>query len=100
MKLIYDTTSKFEGGYFDPYSCDAVKQYEKHYSNLMYLNFIETNPRASFREQRQAAAEIEIARRKLKYWQRIADNQGLSKEIISAINQVKNQWQTKIKVTK
>jgi len=95
MGIIYDTaSSKFEGS-FDPYRYDGVKQYEKHFSNLMYLDFIAVNSRSTFAEKRQAEAEIEIAKRKLKYWKRIADSQGRSDAVLSAIQKVKKQWQTK-----
>jgi hypothetical protein len=95
MGIIYDTaSSKFEGS-FDPYKYDGVKQYEKHFSNLMYLDFIAANSRSTFTEKRQAEAEIEIAKRKLKYWKRIADYQGRSEAVLSAVQKVKKQWQTK-----
>jgi hypothetical protein len=95
MGIIYDTaSSKFEGP-FDPYHYDGVKQYEKHFSNLMYLDFIAVNSRSTFAEKRQAEAEILIAKRKLKYWKRIVDVQGNSVAMISAIQSVKKQWKVK-----
>jgi hypothetical protein len=96
MGIIYDTSSKkkFEGA-FDPYRYDGVKQYEKHFSNLMYLDFIAMNSLSTFAEKRQAELEIEIAKRKLKYWSRIADAQGQSNALLSAIQRVKKQWKTK-----
>lgn len=95
MGIIYNTSdAKFEGS-FDPYRYDGVKQYEKHFSNLMYLDFIAMNSRSTFAEKRQAEAEMEIAKRKLKYWKRIADSQGRSADLIEACRRVKHQWGAK-----
>jgi hypothetical protein len=94
MGIVYDTSSsKFEGS-FDPYRYNGAQQYEKHFSNLMYLEFIATNPRSNFSEKRQAENEMEIAKRKLKYWKRIADVQGETDVVIRAIQRVKKQWQS------
>jgi hypothetical protein len=95
MGIIYSTSdSKFEGS-FDPYRYDGVKQYEKHFSNLMHLDFIAMNSLSTFAEKRQAETEIEIAKRKLKYWKRIADVQGGSDAVIQAVQKVKKQWKAK-----
>ena len=94
MGIIYDTSSsKFEGS-FDPYRYSGVSQVEKHFGNLMYLDFIAMNPRSTFSEKRQAEAEMEIAKRKLKYWKRIADVQGQTDAVTAAIQRVKKQWQS------
>jgi hypothetical protein len=95
MGIIYDTSpSKFEGA-FDPYRYDGAKQYEKHFSNLMYLDFIARNQLSTFAEKRQAETEIDIAKRKLKYWKRIADSQGLADAVAAAISKIKKEWKAK-----
>jgi hypothetical protein len=92
MGIIYDTSSsKFEGS-FDPYRYSGAIQYEKHFGNLMYLEFFATNPGSSFAEKRQAEAEMEVAKRKMNYWKRIADNQGENEQIKEAIQRIKKQW--------
>lgn len=92
MGIVYDTSStKFEGS-FDPYRYSGASQFEKHFSNLMYLEFFATNPLATFAEKRQAEVEIEVAKRKMKYWKRIADTQGESDQVNQAIQRIKNQW--------
>lgn len=92
MGIIYNTSpTKFEGS-FDPYRYSGASQYEKHFSNLMYLEFFALNPLATFAEKRQAEAEIEIAKRKMKYWKRIADSQGETDQANEAIQRIKKQW--------
>jgi hypothetical protein len=49
---------------------DPNKQWEKHYSNLVYLNFIAQNKLSTFQEKAQAEREIIIAKRKIAYWER------------------------------
>ena len=53
---------------FDPARCDAVKVYMDHYSNLLVLEFMSAN--GDFKERAQADAEIEICKRKMKFWKR------------------------------
>lgn len=95
MGIVYDTSpTKFEGS-FDPYRYSGASQFEKHFGNLMYLEFFATNPRATYSEQRQAELEIEIARRKIAYWKRIADSQGETEQVNAAIQRIKKQWRTR-----
>jgi hypothetical protein len=92
MGIVYDTShSKFEGS-FDPYRYSGATQFEKHFSNLMYLEFFAMNPMATFAEKRQAESEIEIAKRKMKYWKRIADSQGETEQVNAAIQRIKKDW--------
>jgi hypothetical protein len=92
MGIVYDTShSKFEG-LFDPYRYSGASQYEKHFGNLMYLEFFAMNPMATFAEKRQAESEIEIAKRKMKYWKRIADSQGETEQVNAAIQRIKKDW--------
>jgi hypothetical protein len=94
MGIIYTTSDSKFTGTFDPYRYDGAQQYEKHFGNLMYLEFIAMNRLSTFTEKRQAESEIEIAKRKLKYWKRITESQGNSEALISAIQRVKKQWQS------
>jgi hypothetical protein len=77
---------------FDPMKVDAVRHYETHFSNLMYLDFFVRNPRATFQEKRQAESEMLIAKRKLTYWMRIAKIQGNDNQIPDVIQKVKKKW--------
>ena len=95
MGIIYSTSdSKFDGS-FDPHKYSGLRQYEKHFGNLMYLDFIASNPRSTFAEKRQAESEIDIAKRKMKYWKRIVDQQGDSGSLLNVIENVKKQWKQK-----
>jgi hypothetical protein len=95
MAFIYETSPQKMNTPFDPYRCNGARQFEKHFGNLMYLQFIAQNPRSSFVEKRQAETEMVIARRKMKYWNSIASSQGLDSDVTSAIANVKRQWQGK-----
>jgi hypothetical protein len=53
---------------FDPSRCDAVKCYLDHYKNLLFLDFMSKN--GTIAERAQADAEIEICKRKMKFWER------------------------------
>jgi len=95
LGIIYEVSpSKFEGS-FNPYRYNGVQQYEKHFGNLLYLEFIAMNPRSTFSEKRQAETEMEIAKRKLRYWKRIVDNQGQSEEMSRSIQRIKKEWKRK-----
>jgi hypothetical protein len=78
MGLVYDDD---EGGTIrmraniarnhKPYDeLDASGFYVRHYSNLLYLQFISSNPRATYSERRQADRELVICQRKLDHWKR------------------------------
>lgn len=56
---------------FDPSRCDAVKCYMDHYKNLLVLEFMSAN--GDFKERAQANLEIEICKRKMKFWERQAN---------------------------
>ena len=94
MGIVYDTSSasgKFSGN-FNPYNFDAVEQFEKHYSNLLYLDFFASNPGATFSEKKQAEAEIIIAKRKMKYWEKYAKAQGNLAMLQGVMKKAKKQW--------
>lgn len=92
MGIIYDTSSKKFEGNFNPYRYDGAIQYGKHFSNLLYLDFISSNPLSTFQEKRQAEAEMDIARKKMKYWHKIALAQGGKELLQSVIEKAKKEW--------
>lgn len=47
---------------------DANVKYSEHFYNLMYLEFILNNKNSTPQEKTQAESEIEIAKRKMKWW--------------------------------
>jgi hypothetical protein len=49
---------------------NATKCWLKHYDNLLFLQFVANNVRASRTEKHQAAKEMLICERKLKFWAR------------------------------
>lgn len=53
---------------FDPLRCDAVKAYMKHYENFLFLDFMVQN--GTIAEKHQASKELEICKRKMKFWER------------------------------
>lgn len=53
---------------FDPLRCNAVKCYMDHYKNLLFLDFMSKN--GTMAEMAQANAEIEVCKRKMKFWER------------------------------
>lgn len=71
---------------------DAIKMVEKHFSNLMYLEFFVLHPDSTFYEKCQAEKEIEIAKRKLDYWKRMCEVQETESEIPAVIQKIKKKW--------
>lgn len=53
---------------FDPSRCDATKCYIGHYYNFLALSHIATY--GNMKERAQASAELEICKRKMRYWKR------------------------------
>lgn len=53
---------------FNPLKCDATKCFLDHYSNLLFLTFMNNN--GTITEKKQAQIEIEICHRKMNYWKR------------------------------
>ena len=74
MSFCYDTTrvSVRTGNdcasNFDPLKCDAVKCYMTHYQNFLTLDWFAKH--GTIHEKHQANRELEICRRKMKYWER------------------------------
>lgn len=88
--FVYSENIKNSNFVFDPLKVDPVKQYEKHFENLLYLDYIASSPLSSFSERHQAEKEMIIARRKMKYWKKYVDIAGLS--IQSTVEQAKRKW--------
>lgn len=53
---------------FDPTRCDATKCYLEHYQNFLTLHWFADH--GTIHEKKQANEELEICRRKMKYWER------------------------------
>ena len=81
---------------FDPYKYSGSRQYATHFGNLCYLTFIANHSGTSFSEKKQANEEMLIAKRKMKYWERIAIVQKEEHLIPDLCNQEKHKWQMKI----
>jgi hypothetical protein len=78
------------GKNFSMPACDPHTQWEKHYRNKMFLDFLARNPRATFDEKNQAERELIIADRKLKWWERYP---GFVQEVANNIaEKVKKEW--------
>lgn len=65
MYLVYDDKpkGKFTGSILE---MDANKNYMVHYKNFLYLSFMYKN--GSTLEKIQSSKEIDIAKRKMKFW--------------------------------
>ena len=53
---------------FDPSKCNAVKCYLDHYRNFLFLDFM--IQKGTIAEKHQAGKEMEICKRKMKFWAR------------------------------
>lgn len=69
---------------------DGTKQYLKHFDNLLYLNFVASNPRSSQREKAQARHEMTIAEKKLEFWTR--HPKFVQEEAMKGVDRLKKQW--------
>lgn len=54
-------------GTFNPAICNATHRYLEHLDNCLTLQFFQKNARSA-REKIQIERELEIGRRKMKYW--------------------------------
>lgn len=71
MFLVYnDDLNPRKGGSFSMPDINPNDMYLKHFENSLYLTFIHTNSQ-DFHEKHRAAKELEIAARKMKYWERM-----------------------------
>jgi hypothetical protein len=52
---------------FDPLKCNAVRAYMRHYENFLFLTFMSNN--GTVIEKHQAAEEMKICKRKMKFWE-------------------------------
>lgn len=86
-------------GGFDPSRYDATEYYMTHYDNFLQLCFFQENSESfSFSERAQIEKEINIAKRKMKYWSRQENfDKGKSAQLREKSNKV---WQNKIKKIK
>lgn len=69
--FIYGDNKPFSGGGISRElldSLDANKKYAEHFSNIMYLKFVQNHSDTSYIEKEQAGKEIIIAERKMKFW--------------------------------
>lgn len=67
MGLIYSENREPFTGSVKFHDLDAVKGYLKHYGNLLFLTFMHNNGTTA--EKMQAAKELTICERKLKWWE-------------------------------
>ena len=63
--FFYSDTDKFSGK-VNLASLDPVIMYMKHYENFLFLSFMSEN--GTVLERKQALIEINIAKRKMKFW--------------------------------
>lgn len=89
--FVYNTEpqSSSSGGGFDPSKFDPVKCFMTHFDNLLYLEFIQKNS-DKFYERKQAEDEMQIARKKMTYWERQKDFD--RKRAEEEIKKAKEKW--------
>ena len=93
MGICYNLSDKKSGSFgFNPYEYSGSKQYAKHFGNLCYLSFIANNRGSSFAEKYQAEKEMIVAKRKMKYWERVAKVQGELELIVKYCAEEKKKW--------
>lgn len=68
MALIYEEGRAEQFGGVDLSRVNATKVYLGHYSNQLYLHFMQNN--GTREEKRQADKELIICERKMKYWEK------------------------------
>jgi len=89
-----DAASQYNrsGGGFNLQHIDATRIYLTHYSNMLMLDFLARHE-TDFRLKRQAERELDIARRKMKYWEH---HQNFSQaRALKGIEQLKRNWTPK-----
>jgi hypothetical protein len=89
----YSDTQTHQPGSIVPYHRqNANAGYLRHYENYLYLDFIlKTSDRMA--ERQQAAKELTICERKLKYWQQHANF--IQGQVLPQVEKMKKQWQAK-----
>ena len=88
MFIYSDSQEPFQGT-IDFTRVNSTKQYLKHFDNLLTLEFISKNT-TDRGERCQCEREMEIARRKLRYWERMPN---FSKDDrVRGISQLKEKW--------
>lgn len=70
MHFFYPSAPERSDSQINIWRLNGTKQYLKHYDNLLFLQFITKNPRATELEKRQARLEMTIAEKKLAFWSR------------------------------
>lgn len=88
MSLIYSDQREPFTGSVDFTKLNAVKGYLRHYENLLYLTFMHKNGTAV--EKMQAAKELTICERKLKWWENHPTYD--KKEVLRGVEALKRQW--------
>lgn len=89
MSILYsDNVQKPDHG-FDLTRANATNQYLKHFANVMYLKFI-ANESKDPREKIQAAKEILIGERKMRFWERHPNY--IKSVAEQEIKKIRDQW--------
>lgn len=66
--IIYPDTPEKPSFFINPHKLDPAKQFAKHYENYKYIKFIFDNTGDGY-EKRQANKELQIALKKMAYWE-------------------------------
>lgn len=91
MFFYSETKQPFSGSPSRVWEMNGTKVYLTHYSNLLYLQFVANNPRATFQERSQAEKEIKICEKKLEWWLRHPNFD--QDEALREVAKLKSQWE-------
>lgn len=89
MSFIYSDTKEPFSGSIDFTRINATKKYLEHYENLLQLEFIANNT-ANRVERAQCEKEMDIARRKMSYWERMPNFS--REEMVLGCAKAKEKW--------
>lgn len=90
MAICYDDSVRQPFSGININMMNPIPPYLKHYDNLMYLTFL-ANKSDDRNERHQAAKELMICNRKLKFWSRHPDWN--AKEAGPKIEEIKKRWE-------
>lgn len=90
--FFYNENSPGANSQVNVWKMNGTKAYLRHYENLLFLQFVSTNPRAGEVEKRQARKEIVLCEKKLAFWYRhpLYDHE----EALRGIDQLKKNWRS------
>lgn len=90
--FFYDTSrvAGQAGPQINVWKMNGTRAYLTHFDNLLFLQFVSSNPRSSEAEKRQALVEMDVCERKLKFWQRHPKYE--HEEALRGVDKLRKNW--------